>query len=62
LVQTSPEQAKNLLTQNPQLCYALFQGMIIMKVIRPEIVTVRLFSLSPTLSNMELLRISHFEF
>lgn len=33
LVTTSPEQARGLLNSNPQLSYALFQAMLMMKVV-----------------------------
>lgn len=33
LVTTSPDQARGLLNSNPQLTYALFQAMILMKVV-----------------------------
>jgi hypothetical protein len=35
LVQTNHEQARSLLVQNPQFSYALFQAMLIMKLITP---------------------------
>jgi cleavage stimulation factor subunit 2 len=35
LVRTSPEQARAILLQAPQISYALFQALIIMKVITP---------------------------
>jgi len=40
LVNTNPEQARSLLTSNPQLSYALFQAMIIMNAITPAIIHV----------------------
>lgn len=39
LVQSDPAHAKSLLSGNPQLTYGLFQALIIMKIIRPEIVS-----------------------
>lgn len=40
MVQTNYDQARNILIQNPQLTYALFQAMIMMKVISPATVQV----------------------
>lgn len=37
LVTTSPDQARALLTGHPQLAYALFQAMLMMNVVDPEI-------------------------
>jgi cleavage stimulation factor subunit 2 len=37
LVTTSPEQARNLLNAHPSLSYALFQAMVLMKVVDPAI-------------------------
>lgn len=37
LVATSPDQARALLTGHPQLAYALFQAMLMMNVVDPEI-------------------------
>lgn len=37
LVATSPEQARTLLSGHPQLAYALFQAMLMMNVVDPEI-------------------------
>lgn len=37
MVQYSPETARSFLSQNPQLCYALFQALFILKLIDPEI-------------------------
>ena len=34
-MQTSPDQARSVLLQAPQITYALFQALIIMKVITP---------------------------
>ncbi|KAL1925471.1 uncharacterized protein VTP21DRAFT_354 [Calcarisporiella thermophila] len=33
LVQSAPDQARNLLTQNPQLSYAIFQAMLMMNLV-----------------------------
>ena len=34
---TNPEQARSLLTVNPQLCYALFQAMLMMNIVDPSV-------------------------
>ena len=40
MAQTNGEQARAILVQNPQLTYALFQAMVMMKVITPQIIQV----------------------
>ena len=42
LVTSSPDQARALLTGNPQLTYALFQAMLMMKVVDPMVLQVSL--------------------
>lgn len=42
LVGTAPEQAKTLLNGHPQLSYALFQAMLMMNVVDPNILQVSL--------------------
>uniref|UniRef100_A0A8C5PIZ9 RRM domain-containing protein n=1 Tax=Leptobrachium leishanense TaxID=445787 RepID=A0A8C5PIZ9_9ANUR len=36
-VQNSPQEARNMLLQNPQLAYALLQAQVIMRIVDPEI-------------------------
>ena len=38
LVVTNPDQARSILMQAPQISYALFQAMVIMKVITPQVI------------------------
>lgn len=38
LVVSSPDQARSLLTSNPQLAYALFHAMLLMNVVDPAVV------------------------
>jgi cleavage stimulation factor subunit 2 len=40
LAQTNADQAKQLLAENPQLSYALFQAMTLMKLIAPQTIQV----------------------
>jgi cleavage stimulation factor subunit 2 len=37
-IEKDPEQAKDFLQKNPQLCNALFQACIILKVVNPNVV------------------------
>lgn len=37
LVIRQPDQARTLLEQNPQLCYAIFQGMLMMNIVDPSV-------------------------
>lgn len=50
-VQNSPQEARNMLLQNPQLAYALLQAQVVMRIVDPEIALV-----SATGSFMEILR------
>ncbi|XP_034453127.1 cleavage stimulation factor subunit 2 isoform X1 [Hippoglossus hippoglossus] len=36
-VQNSPQEARNMLLQNPQLSYALLQAQVVMRIVDPEI-------------------------
>ncbi|XP_029329249.1 cleavage stimulation factor subunit 2 isoform X6 [Mus caroli] len=36
-VQNSPQEARNMLLQNPQLAYALLQAQVVMRIVDPEI-------------------------
>jgi len=47
LVTTSPDQARTLLNGNPQLAYALFQAMVLMKVVNPDILQRMLSTSAP---------------
>lgn len=40
-VQNSPQEARNMLLQNPQLAYALLQAQVVMRIVDPEIALVR---------------------
>ena len=39
-VQNSPQEARNMLLQNPQLAYALLQAQVVMRIVDPEIALV----------------------
>lgn len=41
-VQNSPQEARNMLLQNPQLAYALLQAQVVMRIVDPEIALVRM--------------------
>ncbi|ELT95429.1 hypothetical protein CAPTEDRAFT_160825 [Capitella teleta] len=36
-IQNNPNEARNMLLQNPQLAYALLQGQIVMKIVDPQV-------------------------
>lgn len=40
-VQNSPQEARNMLLQNPQLAFALLQAQVVMRIVDPEIALVR---------------------
>ena len=39
-IQNNPNEARNMLLQNPQLAYALLQAQIIMKIVDPQVALV----------------------
>lgn len=39
-IQNNPEEARQMLLQNPQLSYALLQAQVVMKIVSPEIAQV----------------------
>uniref|UniRef100_A0A4W3GWR3 Cleavage stimulation factor, 3' pre-RNA, subunit 2 n=1 Tax=Callorhinchus milii TaxID=7868 RepID=A0A4W3GWR3_CALMI len=39
-IQNSPQEARNMLLQNPQLAYALLQAQVVMRIVDPEIAMV----------------------
>lgn len=36
-IHTNPTEARNMLTQNPQLAYALLQALVVMRVVDPQV-------------------------
>lgn len=48
-MQNSPQEARNMLLQNPQLAYALLQAQVVMRIVDPEIALVRDVDQSETL-------------
>ena len=36
-IQNNPEEARQMLLQNPQLAYALLQAQVIMKIVDPKV-------------------------
>ena len=45
-IQNNPNEARNMLLQNPQLAYALLQAQIVMKIVDPQVALVNLFKFS----------------
>lgn len=39
-IQNNPNEARNMLLQNPQLAYALLQAQIVMKIVDPQVALV----------------------
>lgn len=39
-IQNNPNEARNMLLQNPQLAYALLQAQIVMKIVDPKVALV----------------------
>ncbi|XP_068571167.1 cleavage stimulation factor subunit 2 isoform X2 [Cebidichthys violaceus] len=46
-VQNSPQEARNMLLQNPQLAYALLQAQVVMRIVDPEIALKMLHRQTP---------------
>ena len=44
-IQNNPNEARNMLLQNPQLAYALLQAQIVMKIVDPQVAMVAFFYL-----------------
>jgi len=49
-VQNSPQEARNMLLQNPQLAYALLQAQVVMRIVDPEIALKMLHRQAPVQS------------
>lgn len=45
-MRNNPNEARNMLLQNPQLAYALLQAQIIMKMIDPQVAMVSTFRIN----------------
>jgi len=43
-IQNNPNEARNMLLQNPQLAYALLQAQIVMKIVDPQVALVSFHS------------------
>ena len=39
-IQNNPNEARNMLLENPQLAYALLQAQIVMKIVDPQVAIV----------------------
>ena len=55
-IQNNPNEARNMLLQNPQLAYALLQAQIVMKIVDPQValVSFQLLSEATQASQCEL--------
>lgn len=42
-IENNPQEARNLLLQNPQLAYALLQAQVIMRIVDPNVAIVSSF-------------------
>ncbi len=42
-IQNNPNEARNMLLQNPQLAYALLQAQIVMKIVDPQVALAMLY-------------------
>lgn len=47
-IQNNPNEARNMLLQNPQLAYALLQAQVIMKIVEPQVALSILHRQNPT--------------
>lgn len=48
-IQNNPNEARNMLLQNPQLAYALLQAQIVMKIVDPQVAMVCLTKITCTI-------------
>ena len=48
-IQNNPNEARNMLLQNPQLAYALLQAQIVMKIVDPQVAMVCLAKITCTI-------------
>ncbi|GIX77077.1 cleavage stimulation factor subunit 2 [Caerostris extrusa] len=53
-IENNPQEARNLLLQNPQLAFALLQAQVIMRIVDPEVAVKILNRKIAPLTNMEL--------
>ena len=49
-IQNNPEEARQMLLQNPQLAYALLQAQVVMKIVDPVIAQVGFLTLHTLIS------------
>ncbi|KAK3926963.1 Cleavage stimulation factor subunit 2 [Frankliniella fusca] len=47
-IQNNPNEARTMLLQNPQLSYAILQGLVIMRVVDPSVAVTMLHKANPT--------------
>ena len=53
-IQNNPEEARQMLLQNPQLAYALLQAQVVMKIVDPVIAQVGFLTLQTLLLYIRL--------
>ena len=53
-IQNNPNEARNMLLQNPQLAYALLQAQVVMKIIDPATALVSLYLLIQMIQKFHL--------
>lgn len=49
-IQNNPNEARNLLLQNPQLSYALLQALVVMRIVEPQVAVSMLHRQNPNAS------------
>ncbi|XP_064473308.1 cleavage stimulation factor subunit 2 tau variant-like [Ornithodoros turicata] len=52
-IQNNPNEARNMLLQNPQLAYALLQAQVIMKIVEPQVALSILHRQNPTVGPLQ---------
>ena len=53
-IQTNPTEAKNMLIQNPQLCYGLLQALVVMRVVDSNVALKMLHRSNPSVKPLKL--------
>ena len=52
-IQNNPNEARNMLLQNPQLAYALLQAQIVMKIVDPQVAMVRTWPIKKMIQRLQ---------
>lgn len=53
-IASNPAEAKNMLIQNPQLCYGLLQALVVMRVVDPNVALKMLHRTNPPVKPLKL--------